>query len=598
MNAQILAILGPKTEEDLNPKKRKKATKKKTASKSKIAKDDTKAADEEKDDFLAGREIPEAVNTPEQLERRNKAAGNVVVTRFPPEPNGFLHLGHSKAMNFNFGIAAKFDGECNLRFDDTNPSAEDERFFKSIEENVRWLGFKPARITSTSMYFDRLHDLAIEMVKKGLAYVCHQNGDEIKASREAKLPSPYRNRSVAENLKLFEDMRKGKFEEGECSLRLKQDYTSDNPNMWDQIAYRIMYHHHVRSGDKWCIYPSYDFSHCLVDSMENVSYSLCTLEFETRREPYFWLLHQLDMYKPKVWEYSRLNLEFNVMSKRIIRALVESKTVRGWDDPRLLTLDGLRRRGITADAILNFCNRLGVSRSADGTVRLDLLEFCARSELDKICRRSLVVQDPLRVVITNFEADRVDEIKAPWFPKEPEKGSRSMPFSRVVYIERTDFMEEPEKGYRRLAPGRTVHLKYGLIIKCVDMKKDNDGNVVELVAEAEFGADAARIKKEKAHINWVAEPTPGTEPATAELRLYNRLFTDPSPSKDNWADSLNPESEVIVPKAYVEPVVANSKPGDRFQFERLGFFICDKDSAGTKLVFNRTMDLRASKDFK
>ena len=584
-DAAILALLGPRDERDTKKKKQPKEKKEKK----KEEKKEEKKADEEPDDFhKSGREIPEAENTPEQLAGHKATRPANLVTRFPPEPNGYLHLGHGKAMNFNFGIAKKHAGFCYMRFDDTNPTAEKQIYIDSILGSLDFLGHVPSKVTYTSDYFPRLHELAVQMITDGFAYVCHQTKAEIEVSRSHQpcIPSPYRERSIAENLKLFEDMRKGKFAEGEAILRMKGDLASPNPQMWDIIAYRIMYHRHPMSGDKWCIYPSYDYAHCIVDSLENITHSLCTLEFEARRESYFWLLHVLRLYKPCVWEYSRLEIEGNVLSKRKLIALVNEGYVRGWDDCRLLTISGLQRRGFSADALNNFCEGVGVTRNAN-SIPWHIVEHHVRADLEPRVARAYCCVNPLKITITNY--NEVGEFKKQKeianHPSDASFGSRTLDFTQVVYIDRSDFRLVDEKGYFGLAPGKTVHLKFAHQVTCVGHTLDADGEVLEL----QCTMDAENKAKVKGKLHWVPENA-----LSVEVRLYNNLFTVPNPGKNenvDWRTEINTESEIVV-KSLIDSSVTGAQPGTCFQFERVGYFVVDKDSTADHMVFNRSCGLK------
>ena len=594
---QILELLGPVTEADLNAKKEKASKKKEQPTKAATvenAVEETQPVEkfENIEDMYVGRELKEARNTEQMLIEVKSKTGGKLITRFPPEPNGFLHLGHAKSMRFNFGLASRTRGECILRFDDTNPEAESIEYIESIIESVAFMGHKPVRTTYSSDYFPELYELAIKMIKKGFAYVDHQTKAEIEAYREKRQNSPWRDRPVEENLRLFEDMRKGKFSEGAATLRMKGDMSHPNPCMWDMIAYRIKYTPHPHAGEKWCIYPSYDYTHCIIDSLEYITYSLCTLEFEVRRDTYYWLLDILDLYKPMVWEFSRLNLSFNVLSKRRLLALVRDHHVRGWDDPRLLTINGLRRRGYTADAINDFCDRVGVSRN-EQHISNYLLEQCLRIDLDKNASRAMAVLEPLKITLKNYPADKVEEIQAPLFPKDESLGFRSFPFSRVVYIERSDFKEEDNKNFFGLSVGKEVHLKYAYNIKCEEIVKDKNQHVVELICTV----DLKNVSKCKGNIHWVAEPAPGVKPLTAEVRLYDTLFLSENPAAiDNWVADLNPNSLVVVKNVFLEPSLKTTKHLDKYQFERVGFFVTDFDSTESSLVFNRSVKLKESKD--
>ncbi|XP_071687254.1 glutamine--tRNA ligase-like [Rutidosis leptorrhynchoides] len=543
--------------------------------------------------FSDGR-VLRACNSEEQLEKHLKATEGKVVTRFAPEPNGYLHIGHAKAMFVNFGLAKERSGDYFLRFDDTNPEAEKKEYFDHIKEIVDWMGWKPCMITYTSDYYQELYDLAVELINRGHAYVDHQTGDEIKEYREKKMNSPWRDRPISESLKLFDDMKRGLIEEGEATLRMKQDTQSNNGNMYDLIAYRIKFTTHPRTGDKWCIYPSYDFSHCIVDSLENITHSLCTLEFETRRASYYWLLDALGLYQPYVWEYSRLNITYNVMSKRKLNRLVIENYVDGWDDPRLMTLAGLRRRGVTSTAISTFLKEIGITRSDGTMIQMERLEHHVREELNKTASRTMVVLHPLKVVITNLEPSSVIHLDAKKWPNTPVDDASSyykVPFTSVVYIEQTDFRLEDSKDYYGLAPGKTVILRYAFPIKCTEVVLSEDKqSVVEI--HAEYDPFKTRTTKPRV-IHWVAEPSPGVDPPKVEVRLFEKLFLSENPGElENWVDDLNPKSKVIIPCAYAVPSLRNAEVDDKFQFERLGYFVADKDSTPEKLIFNRTLTIK------
>ncbi|KAJ0820487.1 putative glutamine--tRNA ligase [Helianthus annuus] len=543
--------------------------------------------------FFSDRPVLRACNSKEILEKHLKKTGGKVLTRFPPEPNGYLHIGHAKAMFVDFGLAKERGGGCYLRYDDTNPEAEKKEYIDHIEEIVSWMGWKPFKITYTSDYFQQLYDLAVELIRRGHAYVDHQTGDEIKEYREKKMNSPWRDRPISESLKLFNDMKNGLIEEGKATLRMKQDMQSDNFNMYDLIAYRIKFTPHPHAGDKWCIYPSYDYAHCIVDSLEDITHSLCTLEFETRRASYYWLLDALSLYQPYVWEYSRLNITNTVMSKRKLNRLVTENYVDGWDDPRLMTLAGLRRRGVTSTAINAFVRGIGITRSDGSMIRLERLEYHVREELNKTASRTMVVLQPLKVVITNLEPNSVIDLDAKKWPDAPNDDASSyykVPFSNVVYIEQTDFRMKDSKDYYGLAPGKTVLLRYAFPIKCTEVVlSDDKKTVVEIHAEY----DPFKKTKPKGVLHWVAEPSPGVDPLKVEVRLFDKLFLSENPGElDNWLDDLNPESKVIIPCAYAVPALKFAEVDDKFQFERLGYFVADKDSTPEKLIFNRTVTLR------
>jgi len=596
-DAAILALLGPKTEEDAKKVKPAKpaaaavAADKPVAAASSGESADDKAAEIDWLEMLNGRDLPEARNSAEILaDHKRITAGKPVITRFPPEPNGYLHIGHAKSMNFNFGLAKKFGGDCIMRFDDTNPEAEKGEYIDNILENLEWLGHKPSQITYSSDYFQELYDLAVKLIRKGKAYVDHQTAAEIKLSRETKIGSPWRDRPVEESVRLFEDMRKGKFEEGKATLRMKGDMNASNPQMWDLVAYRIKYCEHPHVGNKWCIYPSYDYTHCIVDSLEHISHSICTLEFEVRRESYYWLLHELDLYKPNVWEFSRLQLEYTVMSKRRLLKLVTDKYVSGWDDPRLPTLNGFRRRGYPAEALHKFCETIGISRN-ENFIALALLEHVCRQTLEPLATRAMVVVDPVKVILTDVAADFREELQAPNYPKDASKGTHGVTFTREVYIERSDVSAtDAGKDFFGLSPGKEVHLKYAYNIKATKVLTDSEGRVTEVHATV----DRANTNKPKGKITWVS----AAAAIDVELRLYDILFKSADPmglGSEEWLGDLNPNS-LIVTKAKADPSLKVAKPGDYYQFERQAFFVCDRiDSTADKLVFNRTVNLKESK---
>jgi len=596
LDAQALALLGPKTEEDMKKVKAAPKTDAKSAAAAAAASaspspsPDAPPPEIDWLELLNGRELVEARNTPEILAEHKKITGGKPITRFPPEPNGYLHIGHAKSMHFNFGLANKFGGQCIMRFDDTNPEAERGEYIEAIKDNLAWLGHKPSRITHSSEYFPQLYDLAVKLIKKGKAYVCHQTAEEIKKSRETKIPSPWRERPIEESLKLFEDMRKGKFEEGKAILRMKGDMNAANPQMWDLVAYRIKYAPHPHVGNEWCIYPSYDYTHCIVDSLENITHSCCTLEFEVRRESYYWLLHELDLYKPKVWEFSRLNLEHTVMSKRRLLRLVMEKHVNGWDDPRLPTLNGYRRRGYPAAAIELFCETIGISRNENFISPL-LLEHCARTTLEPLARRAMVIKDPVPVYLSNWPQDKVEILSAPNFPKDESKGTHEITWSSKLFIDASDVSAEDRgKDFFGLSPGKEVHLKYAYNIKCERVETHGDGSIKAVHATV----DTSNKTKCKGKITWVAAEANKEKPLEVELRLYDLLFKSKDPMEyggDEWLKDLNPES-LVVKMGYADKSLANAKPGDYFQFEREAFFVCDLDSTKDKLVFNRTVNLK------
>ena len=520
-------------------------------------------------------------------------------TRFPPEPNGYLHIGHAKAISVDFNIATEFGGLCNLRYDDTNPVKEEQEFVDQIKEDIRWLGYDwEDREYYASDYFEQLYDMAVDLIKKGKAYVCDLSAEEIKAYRgtpsEPGKNSPYRDRSVEENLDLFARMRAGEFPDGSRTLRAKIDMASGNFNMRDPVMYRILHSTHHRTGDEWCIYPMYDFAHGQSDSIEGISHSLCSLEYEDHRPLYYWFLDELGIYHPRQIEFARLNLTYTVLSKRKLMQLVRGGSVRGWDDPRMPTLSGMRRRGYTPEAIRDFCARIGVAKT-NSTVDVALLEHCVREDLNKRALRVMGVLNPLRVVIENYPEGQVEELDAVNNPEDPSAGTRQVPFSRVLYIEQDDFREVLPPKYYRLTPGREVRLRYAYFIKCTDVVKDESGNVVELRCTydpATRGGDAPDGRKVKATIHWVS----AEHAVPAEVRLYDRLFTEPFPEDveegEHFLDNLNPASLEVLPNAYVEPGLKDARPRARYQFERLGYFVVDPDSASGRPVFNKTVGLK------
>ena len=521
-----------------------------------------------------------------------------VATRFPPEPNGYLHIGHAKSICLNFGLAAEFGGKCNLRFDDTNPAREEVEYVDSIKEDVHWLGFDwEDREFYASDYFDQLYDYAIALIEKGRAYVDSLSADDIRAHRgtltEPGKNSPYRDRPIAENLDLFKRMRAGEFPDGTHVLRAKIDMAAPNIVMRDPTLYRIRKVPHHRTGDKWCIYPMYDYTHCLSDSIEGITHSLCTLEFENNRELYDWVLDTLEVYHPRQIEFARLNLSFTVLSKRKLIRLVEDGHVDGWDDPRMPTIQGFRRRGYTPEAIRTFCDRIGVARR-DSVVDLALLEYCIREELNRRAPRVMGVLRPLKVVIENYPEGQTEELDAVNNPEDPAAGIRQVPFSREIYIERDDFMENPPKKFFRLAPGREVRLRYAYFITCTDVIRDENGDITELRCTydpATRGGDAPDGRKVKATLHWVS----AAHAVPAEVRLYDRLFNHPNPGagKSDFLAHLNPDSLEVLTDCKVEPSLAGAAPETRFQLERLGYFCIDRrDAAPDRLVLNRTVTLR------
>ncbi len=532
----------------------------------------------------------------------NKYGGRVH-TRFPPEPNGYLHIGHAKSICLNFGVAKEYGGLTNLRFDDTNPSKEEQEYVNSIQEDVRWLGFDwEDRLFFASDYFDQLYDYALQLIKKGKAYVCDLSADEIREYRgtltEPGKESPYRNRPVDENFDLFERMRAGEFPDGTRTLRAKIDMASPNITMRDPVLYRILDVPHHRTGDKWCIYPMYDFTHCLSDSIEGITHSLCTLEFENNRPLYDWVLDQLDVYHPQQIEFARLNLSYTVLSKRKLLQLVQDGIVEGWDDPRMPTLSGLRRRGYTPQAIRDFCAHIGVSKT-NSVIDIALLEYFIRKDLNLRAPRVFGILDPLRVVITNYPEGQVEEVEAINNPEDERMGTRKVPFSRVIYIERDDFREAPVPKFRRLIPGREVRLRYGYFITCTDVIKDpQTGEVLEIHCTYDpetRGGNAPDGRKVKATLHWLS----AEHAIPAQVRLYDRLFRTANPDEvepgSDFKANINPDSLEILDGSYVENNLANAIPGITYQFERQGYFCVDPSgSEDGKLVFNRTIALRDS----
>lgn len=525
-----------------------------------------------------------------------------VHTRFPPEPNGYLHIGHAKSICLNFGIAEKFGGKCNLRFDDTNPTKEEMEYVESIEKDVRWLGFDwEDRLYFASDYFQQLHDFAVKLIKEGKAYVDDQDAETISQQKGTPTrpgqESPYRNRTPEENLGLFQRMTAGEFDEGSRVLRAKIDMASPNMHMRDPIIYRILKAHHHRTGDKWCVYPMYDFAHGQSDYWEGITHSICTLEFEVHRPLYDWFIDQLmdSDYRPRQIEFARLNLTYTIMSKRRMLELVREGHVNGWDDPRMPTITGLRRRGYTPESIRNFSDRIGVTK-VDGMIDVSLLEYSVREHLNKIAQRVMGVLNPLKVVITNYPENQEEELDAINNPEDESMGTRKVPFSRELYIERDDFMEDPPRKFFRLAPGREVRLRYAYFVTCTEVIKNENGEITELHCTydpASKGGNSPDGRKVKATLHWVS----AKHAVKSEVRLYDRLFNDEDPAghKDiDFKDFLNPDSLKVLPECYVEPFVKEAKPLDHFQFERLGYFNLDYDSTPEKPIFNRTVPLRDS----
>ncbi len=524
-----------------------------------------------------------------------------VHTRFPPEPNGYLHIGHAKSICLNFGIANDYQGLCNLRFDDTNPGKEEVEYVDSIKEDVKWLGFDwEDRLFYASDYFEKLYDCAVQLIKDSKAYVCDLNGEEIREYRgtltEPGKDSPYRNRSAEENLDLFERMKAGEFEDGSKVLRAKIDMTSPNLNMRDPVLYRIQHMKHHRTGDEWCIYPMYDFAHPLSDAFEGITHSICTIEFEDHRPLYEWIIENVELEsQPRQIEFARLNLTNTIMSKRKLRVLVEEGYVNGWDDPRMPTISGLRRRGYTPEAIRDFCERIGVAKS-NSTVDVRMLEHCVREDLNKKAQRVMAVLNPLKVIIDNFPEDKIEELDAENNPEDSSMGSRKVPFTRELYIEQFDFREDPPKKFFRLAPGREVRLKHAFIIKCESVVKDETtGEVKEIHCtydpETRSGSSKS-TRKVKGTLHWVS----ASHAIKAEVRLYDYLFTkeDPEEAGSDFKDNINPDSLETLTLCMLEPSLKNSEAGEIFQFLRKGYFNVDKDSCEEKLVFNRIVSLKDS----
>ncbi len=525
--------------------------------------------------------------------------GGRVHTRFPPEPNGYLHIGHAKAICLNFGVANEFDGQCNLRFDDTNPVKEETEYVEGIKEDIHWLGFDwEDREYYASDYFEQLYDLAERLIKKGKAYVCDLSPEEVREYRgtltEPGRNSPYRDRHVEENLDLFRRMRAGEFPDESRTLRAKIDMASPNINMRDPIMYRILHATHHRTGDDWCIYPMYDFAHGQSDSIEGITHSLCDIGYEQHRPLYNWFLEELEIYHPRQIEFARLILNYTVLSKRKLRLLVEEGHVSGWDDPRMPTLAGLRRRGYTPEAVRAFIDEVGVAKS-NSVVDVALLEYHIRQDLNKRAERRMAVLNPLKVIIDNYPEGQQEELEAINNPEDASQGTRMVPFSREIYIERDDFMEDPPRKFYRLAPGREVRLRYAYFVTCTGVEKDPEtGEVTALHCTydpATRGGDAPDGRKVRGTLHWVS----ARHALETEIRLYDRLFADPDPEDvpegEDFTSNLNPNSLDVISNAFVEPTVADAVPGDRFQFERVGYFVVDPDTAG-KLVFNRTIALR------
>ncbi|HYK77101.1 MAG TPA: glutamine--tRNA ligase/YqeY domain fusion protein [Daejeonella sp.] len=520
-----------------------------------------------------------------------------VLTRFPPEPNGYLHIGHAKSICLNFGLAQKYNGKTNLRFDDTNPLTEDTEYVESIKEDIKWLGFNWESELYSSDYFDQLYQFAVELIKKGLAYVDDSTAEEIAAAKgtptEPGVPTPYRDRSVEENLRLFQEMKEGKYADGEKVLRAKIDLASPNMHLRDPLMYRIRHAHHHRTGNDWCIYPMYDFAHGQGDAIEQITHSVCTLEFIPHRPLYDWFIENLEIFPSHQYEFARLNLNYTVMSKRKLLQLVNEKFVSGWDDPRMPTISGLRRRGFTPASIRNFCERIGIAKR-ENIIDYSLLEFCIREDLNKTAWRRMAVLDPVKLRITNYPEGKTEILHGENNPEvEGGEGSREIPFSGELWIEREDFMENAPKKFFRLGPGLSVRLKNAYIITCHDFVKDENGQITEIhctyISESKSGSDTSGINV-KGTIHWVSVP----HAKTAEIRLYDRLFQveDPSSEEGDFKDYINPDSLTVIENAWIEPDLVNAEKGRGYQFIRKGYFSLDTDSTAEKLVFNRTATLK------
>ncbi len=540
-----------------------------------------------------------SLNFLEEIIENDIAAGKNngrVHTRFPPEPNGYLHIGHATSICLNFGLAKKYNGKCNLRFDDTNPVTEETEYVESIKNDIKWLGFQWDNEFYASDYFDKLYEFAVTLIKKGLAYVDDSTAEQIAATKGSTIApgtdSPFRNRSTEENLQLFEEMKNGKYKDGEKTLRAKIDMAHPNLLLRDPLMYRIKHEHHHRTGDKWCIYPMYDFAHGQSDSIEEITHSICTLEFIHHRPLYNWFIEQLGIFPSHQYEFARRNLTYTVMSKRKLLQLVNEKHVSGWDDPRMPTISGMRRRGYPAEALRQFSDTIGIAKR-ENIVDIGLLEFCVREHLNKTTNRVMAVLDPVKLVITNYPEGQEDIFDIENNPEDPNGGSRKVPFSRELWIEREDFMEEAPKKFFRLAPGNMVRLKGAFIVKCEGCKKDDSGNITEIyctyLPESKSGHDTSGLSV-KGTIHWVSIP----HAKTTEVRMYDRLFKveDPSNEEGDFKDYINPDSMHILPSVFVEPELQHAKPGDRVQFMRKGYFCVDTESTPGKMIFNRTVTLK------
>jgi glutaminyl-tRNA synthetase len=537
------------------------------------------------------------LNFLEEIIENDLKAGSYksIITRFPPEPNGYLHMGHAKSICLNFGLALKYGGKTNLRFDDTNPVTEETEYVEGIKNDIKWLGFRWSQELYASDYFEKLYEFAVALIKKGFAYVDDSSSEEIAKQKgsptQAGTDSPYRKRTVEENLTLFSEMRAGKYPDGEKVLRAKIDMAHPNMHMRDPLMYRIKHAHHHRTGDTWCIYPMYDFAHGQSDAIENITHSICTLEFIPHRALYDWFIEKLEIYPSRQYEFARLNMTYTVMSKRKLLQLVNEGHVRGWDDPRMPTLSAVRRRGYTPESIRDFCDKIGVAKR-ENLIDVGLLEFCVREHLNKIAFRRMVVFDPLKVVITNYPEGKSEMLPGENNPEDQDSGIREIPFSRELYIEQEDFMENPPKKYFRLAPGEMVRLKSAYIIKCEKVIKDNDGKVAELhctyVPESKSGSDTSGLKV-KGTIHWVSIPTA----VSTEVRLYDRLFKveNVGEMEGDFKEYLNPDSLQILPNVYAEPAIKTATGEERYQFLRKGYFTVDPDSSADRIIFNRTVTL-------
>ena len=593
INKKTKDVLGEKPKAD-KKKKKNKQKKPKVEEEKKEEEDELEEYKRKKISSLIGRDMASTQNSEAVYQEHLKATGGKVMTRFPPEPNGFLHIGHAKAMRFNFMMAADNDGHCYLRYDDTNPEKESQEYIDSIKNCVTWLGYTPYQTNFSSDYFPQLYEYAVELIKKGKAYVCHQTAEEMREGRQNMTDSPYRNRSVEENLELFEKMRQGRFEEGECCLRMKGKMDHDNPNMRDHVAYRIKYSPHPHAGDKWCVYPTYDYTHCICDSIENITHSLCTLEFENRRESYYWLLDALDIYKPFVWEYSRLNISNTILSKRKIDALIKEGYVDSWSDPRLLTLEGLKRRGYTPEAINEFCDCIGVSRKGnEKVVDVKLLEHFIRKDLDEHAPRTYCVTDPIKVVIENMSEGEEIANESDLFPGKPHKKEKvTYTLTNTIFIEESDFSEESKPKYFGLTPDQPVRLFSGPYITLKEVVKNDDGSINHLVVTSKDTSE----KKVKGCIHWVSEKYS----MNVRVNLYDRLFNHENPKAlgKEWMDAINPNSLIVKENSKMWSHLSEIKAYDRFQFLRKGYFTVCEESTEELKVLNCTVTLSESKGAK